>query len=103
MPSPDNYVLSVEVTDARGNTDEAVATVGVSAVLALADAPRLTAVAGEVATLHMFSANGGIGIKTYTLAAGNKDYFSVDVGSGVLSFAGNRASRDLYANGGGGG
>ena len=82
---PDNYVLSVEVTDARGNTDEAVATVGVSAVLSLADAPRLTAVAGEAATLHMFSANGGIGIKTYTLAAGDERYFSVDVGSGVLS------------------
>ena len=82
---PDNYVLSVEVTDARGNTAEAVATVGVSAVLSLADAPRLTAVAGEAATLHMFGANGGIGIKTYTLAAGNKDYFSVDADSGVLS------------------
>ena len=82
---PDNYVLSIEVTDARGNTDEAVATVGVSAVLSLADAPRLTAVAGEAATLHMFSASGGIGIKTYNLAAGDERYFSVDAGSGVLS------------------
>ena len=82
---PDNYVLSIEVTDARGNTDGAVATVGVSAVLSLADAPRLTAVAGEAVTLHMFSANGGIGIKTYTLAAGNQNYFSVDADSGVLS------------------
>ena len=82
---PDNYVLNIEVTDARGNTDEAVATVGVSAVLSLADAPRLTAVAGEAVTLHMFSANGGIGIKTYTLAAGGENYFSVDAVSGVLS------------------
>ena len=92
---PNNYVLSIEVTDARGNTDEAVATVGVSAVLSLADAPRLTAVAGEAATLHMFSANGGIGIKTYTLAAGDENYFSVDVGSGVLSLLAN-AQEGIY-------
>ena len=85
---PDNYVLSVEVTDARGNTDEAVATVGVSAVLSLADAPRLTAVAGEAVTLHMFSANGGIGIKTYTLVGGDDaDYFDLDKNSGVLSLS----------------
>ena len=85
---PNNYVLSIEVTDARGNTAEAVATVGVSAVLALADAPRLTAVAGEAATLHMFSANGGIGIKTYTLVGGNDaDYFDLDKNSGVLSLS----------------
>ena len=84
---PNNYVLSIEVTDARGNTDEAVATVGVSAVLSLADAPRLTAVAGEAATLHMFSAGGGIGIKTYTLVGGDERYFSVNAGSGVLSLS----------------
>ena len=100
---PDNYVLSVEVTDARGNTDGAVATVGVSAVLSLADAPRLTAVAGEAATLHMFSANGGIGIKTYNLAAGDERLFFGGCRQWRIVFAGKRARRDLYANGGGGG
>ena len=83
---PDIYVLSIEVTDARGNTDEAVATVGVSAVLSLADAPRLTAVAGEAVSLHTFSAKGGIGTKTYTLMPGDSvEHFALAESSGVLS------------------
>ena len=83
---PDIYVLSIEVTDARGNTDEAVATVGVSAVLSLADAPRLTAVAGEAVSVHTFSAKGGIGTKTYTLMPGDSvEYFALAESSGVLS------------------
>ena len=83
---PDTYVLRIQVTDARDNTDEAVATVGVSAVLSLADAPRLTAVAGEAVSLHTFSAKGGIGAKTYTLMPGDDaDYFDLDKNSGVLS------------------
>ena len=83
---PDNYVLNIEVTDARGNTAEAVATVGVSAVLSLADAPRLTVVAGEAVSVHTFSAKGGIGNNTYTLVGGDDaDYFDLDKNSGVLS------------------
>ena len=83
---PDTYVLRIQATDARGNTDEAVATVGVSAVLSLVDAPRLTAVAGEAMSLHTFSAKGGIGNNTYTLVGGDDaDYFDLDKNSGVLS------------------
>ena len=83
---PDTYVLRIQAKDARGNTDEAVATVGVSAVLSLADAPRLTAVAGEAMSLHTFSAKGGIGNNTYTLVGGDDaDYFDLDKNSGVLS------------------
>ena len=84
---PDTYVLRIQVKDARDNTAEAVATVGVSAVLSLAAVSLLEAIEGKAASLHMFSASGGIGIKTYTLAAGDEDYFSVDVGSGVLSLS----------------
>ena len=83
---PDTYVLRIQAKDARGNTDEAVATVGVSAVLSLADAPRLTAVAGEAVSLHTFSAKGGIGTKTYTLMPGDSvEYFALAESSGVLS------------------
>ena len=83
---PDRYVLRIQVTDARDNTDEAVATVGVSAALSLADAPRLTAVAGEAISLHTFSAKGGIGAKTYTLMPGDDvGYFDLDKNSGMLS------------------
>ena len=84
---PDTYVLRIQVTDARDNTDEAVATVGVSAALSLADAPRLTAVAGEAVSLHTFSANGGNGNNTYTLVGDDDDadYFDLDKNSGVLS------------------
>ena len=83
---PDTYVLRIQATDARDNTDEAVATVGVSAVLSLSDAPRLTAVAGEAMSLHTFSAKGGIGNNTYTLVGGDDaDYFDLDKNSGVLS------------------
>ena len=83
---PDIYVLRIQVTDARDNTDEAVATVGVSAVLSLADAPRLTAVAGEAVSLHTFSAKGGIGTKTYTLMPGDDvGHFALAESSGVLS------------------
>ena len=83
---PDTYVLRIQVTDARDNTAEAVATVGVSAVLSLADAPRLTAVAGEAMSLHTFSAKGGIGTKTYTLMPGDSvEHFALAESSGVLS------------------
>ena len=83
---PDNYVLRIQAMDARDNTDEAVATVGVSAMLSLADAPRLTAVAGEAVSLHTFSAKGGIGTKIYTLMSGDDvGHFSLAESSGVLS------------------
>ena len=84
---PNRYVLRIQVTDARDNTDEALATVGVSAALSLADAPRLTAVAGEAVSLHTFLANGGNGNNTYTLVGDDDDadYFDLDKNSGVLS------------------
>ena len=84
---PDTYALRIQVKDARDNTAEAMATVEVSAVLSLAAVSLLEAIEGKAVSLHMFSASGGIGIKTYTLAAGDEDYFSVDVGSGVLSLS----------------
>ena len=79
------YTLTVQAMDERANTVETVVTVGVSAVLALADAPLLRTVVGEAGNLHTFAATGGIGDKTYTIAAGNEDYFSIDRSSGVLS------------------
>ena len=83
---PDIYVLRIQAKDARDNTDEAVATVGVLAALSLSDAPRLTAVAGEAVSLHTFSAKGGIGTKTYTLMPGDDvGHFDLDKNSGVLS------------------
>ena len=84
---PDTYVLRIQVKDARDNTAETVATVEVSAVLSLAAVSLLEAIEGKAMSLHMFSASGGIGSRTYTLAAGDEDYFSVDVGSGVLSLS----------------
>ena len=93
---PDIYVLSIQAKDARGNTDEAVATVGVLAALSLADAPRLTAVAGEAVSLHTFSAKGGIGAKTYTLMPGDSvEYFALAESSGVLSLQAS-AQEGLY-------
>ena len=79
------YTLTVQAMDERANTVETVVTVGVSAVLALADAPLLRTVVREAGNLHTFAATGGIGDKTYTIAAGNEDYFSLDRSSGVLS------------------
>ena len=81
------YTLTVEVADADDNsgTVVAMATVEVSAALMLSDAPLLSVVLGAAVSLHKFTASGGIGIKTYTLAAGDKGYFSVNASSGVLS------------------
>ena len=83
------YTLTVRVKDERDNTAEALATVEVSAVLSLSDAPPLFAVVGEAVSLHTFAATGGIGDKTYTLVAGSEDYFSLGTSSGVLSIQGN--------------
>ena len=82
---PDIYTLTVEARDDADDIDEAVATVEVSAALALSDAPPFTVIASVAMSLHTFVASGGIGSRTYTLAAGDKDYFSVDASSGVLS------------------
>ena len=80
------YTLTVQaIDDGRNVTVDALATVEVSAALMLADAPLLSVALGSTVGLHTFIASGGIGRKTYTLAAGDKDYFSVDAGSGVLS------------------
>ena len=83
------YTLTVQAIDEHDNTAEALATVGVSAVLSLTDAPPLFAVEEEAVSLHTFAATGGIGDKTYTLVAGSEDYFSLGISSGVLSIQGN--------------
>ena len=83
---PGAYVLMVLATDEHLNIAEAVATVGVSAVLSLADAPRLGGAQGLASELHIFAAEGGIGSRTYTLVAGDAEvYFSLGAESGVLS------------------
>ena len=79
------YTLTVRVMDEHHNSIAAVVMVGVSAVLALADAPLLRTLVGEAGNLHTFAATGGLGDKTYTIVAGNEDYFSLDRSSGVLS------------------
>ena len=79
------YTLTVRAMDEHHNSIAAVVMVGVSAALALADAPLLQTVVGEAGNLHTFAATGGIGDRTYTLVAGNEDYFSLDRSSGVLS------------------
>ena len=85
------HTLTVQVMDGRGNTAQAVAMVGVSAVLALAEVSLLEAIAGNALSLHAFVADGGIGSRTYTLLAGDDGYFSVGAGSGVLSLSANAA------------
>ena len=84
---PDTYVLTIQAMDAHNNADEAVVTVGVSAVLSLADARSFTVIASMAMSLHTFIASGGVGLRTYTLLAGEEDYFSVGAGSGVLSLS----------------
>ena len=89
------YTLTVQVMDARNNTAKTVVMVGVSATLALADAPPLTVIASVAMSLHTFAASGGIGVKTYTLQAGDGvGYFSVDAASGVLSLTINAPIRE---------
>ena len=84
---PDTYVLRIQAMDARHNTAEVLVTVGVSAVLSLADAPSFTVIASVAMSLHTFIASGGVGLRTYTLLAGEENYFSVGAGSGVLSLS----------------
>ena len=84
---PDNYVLRIQAMDAHNNAAEVLVTVGVSAVLSLADAPSFTVIASVAMSLHTFIASGGVGLRTYTLLAGEEDYFSVGAGSGVLSLS----------------
>ena len=66
------HTLTLQVADAHNNTVQAVVAVGVSAVLALADAPSFTVIASVAMSLHTFIANGGIGTPTYTILAGNE-------------------------------
>ena len=86
-----SHTLTVQVMDARANTVQAVATVGVSAVLSLAEVSLLEVIAGDALSLHTFAADGGIGSRTYTLLAGDDGYFSVGADSGVLSLSANAA------------
>ena len=84
---PDTYELRIQAMDAHHNTAEVLVTVGVSAVLSLADAPSFTVIASVAMSLHQFIASGGVGLRTYTLLAGEENYFSVGAGSGVLSLS----------------
>ena len=79
------HTLTVQAIDEGNRKVNALATVRVSAALMLSDAPLISVALGATVSLHKFIASGGIGIKTYTLLAGDESYFSVDVGSGVLS------------------
>ena len=89
------YMLIVQAEDEHANTVQAVVTVGVSAVLSLSDAPSFTVIASVGMSLHTFIASGGIGIKTYTLVAGNTEkYFAVDAASGVFSLSLNTPVRE---------
>ena len=65
-----SYTLTVQVMDESDNTAETVATVEVSAVLVLADAPSFTVIASMAMSLHTFIASGGIGAPTYTICVG---------------------------------
>ena len=90
-----SHILTVQAMDERGNTDQVVATVGVSAALALAATPSFTVIASVAMSLHTFIASGGIGVKTYTLLVGdNGEYFAVDAASGVLSLSMNAPARE---------
>ena len=85
----------MQATDGQNNTAQAVATVVVSAALVLADAPSFTVIASVAMSLHTFAASGGIGIKTYTLRAGDDEgYFSVNATSGVLSLSVNTPAKE---------
>ena len=68
-------------------TASAVLTVAILS-LSLPNA-RLYADAGNGINLHTFAARGGTGTKTYTVIAGNADYFTLDPASGVLSLHAN--------------
>ena len=81
------YTLTVQAAEEGLEPVEALATVEVLAALSLAGAPPFTVIASVAMSLHTFIASGGIGVKTYTLLAGEEEYFSVDAGSGVLSLS----------------
>ena len=86
------YTVSVEVSDSAGNQATAQATVEVIARLSLAGA-SLMAVEKKAVILHTFAASGGIGVRTYTLSAGNETgYFVLDAASGVLSLSANAST-----------
>ena len=93
------YMLTVQVIDARNNTVQAVATVGVSAVLSLAEVPLLEAIEENALSLYTFAAGGGIGSRTYTLLAGNDGYFSVGAGKWGAVFVGECRNGTAYADG----
>ena len=91
------YTLSVEVADEAIPPQKAtaVATVEMLEPLILADAPPLTATARAAASLHIFTASGGLGAKTYTLIASHADYFSIGHNNGVLQMNGG-AMKGIY-------
>ena len=80
------YTLGVEVEDGNGSRAEAVATVAIREVLALADVPLLGAIVASTMSIYTFIPANLQGAATYTLVAG-AGYFSVNPSSGVLSVA----------------
>ena len=78
------YMLTAQVMDEHNNTAQAVAMVGVSAVLFLAEVPPLAVPTGVSVNLYTFDAIGGIGDKRYTIVAGNGGGFVLAADSGII-------------------
>ena len=93
------HTLTLQVADARKNTVQALATVEVSAVLVLSDAPSFTVIASMAMSLHTFIASGGIGIKTYTLVAGDaEEIFCCGCRQWSILFIAKHPGKGLYAD-----
>ena len=86
----DGYMLTVQVEDGEGNHAETIINIELR-VLALADAPPLSVIAGvEAVSLHVFTAIYGVGKSTYNLVD-DSGYFTLGTESGVLSLTANVA------------
>ena len=90
----DGYMLTVQVEDGEGNHAETIINIELR-VLALADAPPLSVIAGtEAVSLHVFTAIYGVGKSTYNLVD-DSGYFTLGTASGVLSLTAN-VSEGVY-------
>ena len=80
---PGEYALNVQVEDGDGNRVQTVVKVYVG-MFSLADAPPLATFARRATDLHTFQLRLGAGAATYTIIAGNEQYFSIDANSGTF-------------------